>query len=174
MNYKKNINKYWTRCIKTITAIILAALLLLTITSCSLNMIIEEAYFKSDIVPDIPDIDIDETEINEISIYENNLKKMYDIKDEYINSDTGLRDPFEPFYTEGADEEDKNILILEAIYSEDQMEYAEIYFNDHKYLLKEDDIFSEIYLVDSINPDSVILLKGDELITLFLNEMKYD
>ncbi len=174
MNYNNIINKYWTRCVKTTTAIILTALLLVAITSCSLNRIIEEAYFKSDIVPNIPDIDIDETEIGEISIHETNLKKMYDIKDEFIDSDSGLRDPFEPFYIKGIDEDEKNILSLKAIYIKNQVEYAEILYNDHEYLLKEDDIFSEIYLVDSINPDSVILLKGDELITLFLNEMKYD
>ena len=174
MNYKRNINKYWARLIKAVLAFIVIIVFLSGITSCSLNTIIEESYLKSDTVLDVPDIEIDEAEIGEINIGESNLKKMYDIKDEFIKTDTEIRDPFKPFYIEEVGKEDKNILILKAIYTEDQTEYAEIYYNDYRYLLKEEDIFSGVYLVNSINPDSVILLKGDELITLFLNEMVYD
>ncbi len=32
----------------------------------------------------------------------------------------------------------------------------------------------KIYQVKAINADSVVLLKGDEIITLFINEVYYD
>jgi hypothetical protein len=40
--------------------------------------------------------------------------------------------------------------------------------------LKLDDLFGKIYQVKTINADSVVLLKGDEIITLFINEVYYD
>jgi hypothetical protein len=40
--------------------------------------------------------------------------------------------------------------------------------------LKLDDLFGKIYQVKAINADSVVLLKGDEIITLFINEVYYD
>ena len=63
---------------------------------------------------------------------------------------------------------------LENIYTKDGDEYAEISLNEFQYLLKEGDIFDVIYQIQSINPDSVALLKGDEIITLFIDEIKYD
>jgi len=40
--------------------------------------------------------------------------------------------------------------------------------------LKLNDLFGKIYQIKAINADSVVLLKGDEIITLFVNEIYYD
>ena len=40
--------------------------------------------------------------------------------------------------------------------------------------LKLNDLFGKIYQIKAINAASVVLLKGDEIITLFINEIYYD
>lgn len=86
--------------------------------------------------------------------------------------DASVRDPFKPFYIKDEEEEKKNILKLEKIYTRDGIEYAELSINDHSYLLK--DTFYDIYLVQAINDTSVVLLKGDEYLTVFIDTVTYD
>ena len=54
------------------------------------------------------------------------------------------------------------------------MDYAEIKFNEFSYKLVETDVFAEIYKVQAINENSVVLLKGDEIITIFLDQLILD
>ena len=53
-------------------------------------------------------------------------------------------------------------------------EPTELSLNEFQYLLREGDTFNIIYQVQSINEDSVVLLKGDVIITLYIDEIKYD
>lgn len=86
--------------------------------------------------------------------------------------DASVRGPFKPFYIKDEEEEKKNILKLEKIYTRDGIEYAELSINDYSYLLK--DTFYDIYLVQAINDTSVVLLKGDEYLTVFIDTVTYD
>lgn len=88
--------------------------------------------------------------------------------------DDSVRDPFKPFYIKDEEEEEKNILKLERIYTEDGIEYAELSLNDYLYQLKEGDTLSDIYLVQAINDTSVVLLKGDDIVTVFIGAVVYD
>jgi len=88
--------------------------------------------------------------------------------------DASVRDPFKPFYIKDEEEEKKNILKLEKIYTRDGIEYAELSLNDYSYLLKEGDTFYDIYLVQVINDTSVVLLKGDDIVTVFIGAVVYD
>ena len=88
--------------------------------------------------------------------------------------DDSVRDPFKPFYIKDEEEEKKNILKLEKIYTRDGIEYAELSLNDYSYLLKEGDTLYDIYLVQAINDTSVVLLKGDEYLTVFIDTVIYD
>ncbi|NQT67705.1 MAG: hypothetical protein HQ569_09065 [Actinobacteria bacterium] len=51
--------------------------------------------------------------------------------------DDSVRDPFKPFYIKDEEEEKKNILKLEKIYTRDEIEYAELSLNDYSYLKRE-------------------------------------
>ena len=68
----------------------------------------------------------------------------------------------------------KNIFELERIYIEDGIEYAELSFNDYPYLLKEGDPLAYIYSVQAINDTSIVLLKGDDILTVFIDSVVYD
>ena len=63
---------------------------------------------------------------------------------------------------------------LEDIYTKDGDSFAEVKLNDFTYLLTIGDIFLEIYQIHAINDTSVVILKGDEVLTLFIGEMAYD
>ncbi len=94
---------------------------------------------------------------------------------EEINISEKVRNPFKPFYMKtGELESVSNQLMLKNIYSAEKVYYVEIDVNGSIYKLKKDDQFAKIYQVLSINEDSIVLLKGDELITLYMNEIYYD
>jgi len=88
--------------------------------------------------------------------------------------DDSVRDPFKPFYIKDGEEEEKNVFELVIIYSEGGVEYADLFLNGYNYLLKEGDTLSDIYLVLAINENSVVLLKGDDIVTVFINIVAYD
>jgi len=155
--------------------LVLAAVSILFISSaCSIGKMLDEAFGSQDLIEDMQ-LDVDEKEIESISISDQKMEEQYDISLEDISSIADeLDNPFEPFYFDSGQTEEENLLKLENIYSQDGDEYAEINLNEFQYLLKEGDIFDAIYQVQSINEDSVALLKGDEIITLFIDEIKYD
>jgi hypothetical protein len=144
---------------------------------CSLTSIVKESYMSEDDGLEIPEVEIDEKEISEIGKEDINIKKSYAIEDEIDLIDDSIKDPFKPFYIEEETEEteeDKNIFKLERIYITDGVEYAELSFNEHLYLLKENDLFGYYYFVQAINETSVVLLKGDDTLTVFLGTVLYD
>ncbi|MBA7592837.1 hypothetical protein ES708_35031 [subsurface metagenome] len=141
------------------------------ISGCSVYTIIKESYMAEEEGLEVPPIDIDEKEISGIGKVEG--KKSYD--PEKVNlMDDSVRDPFKPFYIKDVEEEEKNILKLERIYTRDGVECAELSFNDYSYILKEGDTLSDIYLVQAINVNSVVLLKGDDRVTVFIGTVVYD
>ena len=141
------------------------------ISGCSVYTIIKESYMAEEEGLELPPIDIDEKEISGIGKVEG--KKSYD--PEKVNlMDDSVRDPFKPFYIKDGEEEEKNILKLERIYTRDGIECAELSFNDYSYILKEGDTLSDIYLVQAINVNSVVLLKGDVRVTVFIGTVVYD
>ena len=143
-------------------------------SACSIGNMLEEAFGPQNIIEDM-DIDVDEKEIESINVAAQRMEEKYDISlDDISNIADELDDPFKPFYIAGEETEEENVLKLENIYTKDGDEYAEISLNEFQYLLKEGDIFNAIYQLQSINQDSVVLLKGDEIITLFIDEIKYD
>ncbi len=175
MNHKNNRTKdIKIKKLITIAMIVLSCtVLVLCISGCSVFDLIKETYFGEEESLELPQVEIDEGEINEIGKSDVDIRKSYDIESEISLIDESIRDPFKPFYIQ-EEEEEKNILELEKIYSKDGIEYVEINFNDHTYKLKENDPLSDIYLVKVINANSVVLLKGDEVLTLFLDIPVYD
>lgn len=154
---------------------ILAIMFILLVSSaCAIPRMFDEAFGPQDIVADL-DLDLDEKEIASIEVSGQRMEEKYDISLEDIsNIADELDDPFEPFYIIEEQTEEENVLKLENIFSKEGDEYAEITLNEFQYLLIEGDVFDVIYQVQSINQDSVALLKGDEIITLFIDEIKYD
>jgi hypothetical protein len=152
-------------------AFIFAAVLL--ISGCSINKMVRETYFNESPLK-IRDIDIDESEVESIKALEAEMEKGYDVKTEISSIADELNNPFEPFYIGQEDEDETNILILKSIYFEDGAGYCELKFNDFTYLLMVGDVFNETYMVQSINESSVIILKGDEILTLLIDEMIQD
>ncbi|MFZ3386466.1 MAG: hypothetical protein WA120_04760 [Candidatus Hydromicrobium sp.] len=143
------------------------------ISGCSVYTIIKESYMAEEEGLELPQIDIDEKEISGIGEVDIEIKKSYD--PEEINlTDASGRNPFKPFYIKDEEEEEKNTLKLEKIYTMDGIEYAELSLNDYSYLLKEGDPLSDIYLVQAINETSVVLLKGDDIVTVFIDIVVYD
>jgi len=141
---------------------------------CSINAMISETYAGVS-SPGLRDISIDEMEVESIRTLKREMEKSYDINQSISTIANEINDPFKPFFIkEMEDIAEKNILILENIYNEDGDSYCELKFNDHKYVLIIDDIFNDIYKIQSINEASVIILKGDEILTLFIDEMFYD
>ncbi|MBE3092572.1 MAG: hypothetical protein IMZ51_02760 [Chloroflexi bacterium] len=144
------------------------------ISGCSVYTIIKESYMAEEEGLELPQIDIDEKEISGIGKVDIEIKKSYDIEEEINLIDDSVRDPFKPFYIKDGEEEEKNMLKLEKIYTMDGIEYAELSLNDYPYLLKEGDTLSDIYLVQAINETSVVLLKGDDIVTVFIDVVVYD
>lgn len=144
------------------------------ISGCSVYTIIKESYMAEEEGLELPQIDIDEKEISGIGKVDIETKKSYDIEEEINLIDDSVRDPFKPFYIKDGEEEEKNMLKLERIYTEDGIEYAELSLNDYLYQLKEGDTLSDIYLVQAINDTSVVLLKGDDIVTVFIGAVVYD
>jgi hypothetical protein len=174
MNMNNNINnKKIRRLVAVFIAVISCIAIIPYISGCSIYNVIKESYTGREETLEAPEIEIDEEEIKEIGKSDMNIKKSYDIEGEINLVDESIRDPFKPFYIQD-EEEKKNVLKLEKIYSKDGVDYAEINLNDYTYKLKEGDPLSDIYLVQVINPNSVVLLKGDDIITLFIDEVKYD
>lgn len=144
------------------------------ISGCSVYTIIKESYMAEEEGLELPQIDIDEKEISGIGKVDIEIKKSYDPEEEINLMDDSVRDPFKPFYIKDGEEEEKNMLKLERIYTEDGIEYAELSLNDYLYQLKEGDTLSDIYLVQAINDTSVVLLKGDDIVTVFIGAVVYD
>ncbi len=155
------------------TIIISCAILLPSISGCSVYNMIRETYTGEEEVLELPEIEIDEEEIQEIGKSDTNTRKSYDIESEIDFTDESARNPFKPFFIRD-EEEEKNVLKLEKIYTRDEVEYAEINLNDFTYRVKETSPLSDIYLVQAINEDSVALLKGDEVINISIGEIIYD
>lgn len=144
------------------------------IFGCSSCAILKESYMAEEEGLELPQVEIDEKEISGIGKVDTEIKKSYDIGEEINLTDASTRDPFKPFYIKEDQEEKKNMLKLEKIYKESGIEYAELCLNDYSYLLKEGDTFYDIYLVQAINDTSVVLLKGDDIVTVFMGTVVYD
>lgn len=146
------------------------------ITGCSFTSIVKESYMSEEDELELPEVEIDEKEISEIGKEDIAIKKSYAIEEEIDLVDESIKDPFKPFYIEEEteEEEEKNIFELERIYITDGVEYAELSFNDHLYLLKENDLFGYYYFVQAINETSIVLLKGDNTLTVFMDSVLYD
>ncbi len=165
--------------IKKIVSLLAAALFILCIlpfvSGCSVSTLIEESYQKEVLSDKLPYIKIDEKEIESISASDREMKKNYEFETDISIVENNIRDPFEPFYIDKEELEEKNVLILEKIYREDGVSYAEINFNNITYKQKKGDVFgNNNYRVEAINPTSVVLLKGDEIITIFIDQIFYD
>ena len=149
-------------------------LLVIPITgACSINTIVNETYAGTSSLR-VRDVNIDEMEVESIKTLSGEMEKSYDINQSISTIADELNNPFKPFYIKEEDTAEKNILILVSIYTEDNDNYCELKFNDHIYLLTVEDIFNETYMVQAINETSVIILKGDEILTLFIGEMVHD
>src|SRR4030042_1640234 len=144
------------------------------ISGCSVYRIIKESYIGEEESLELPETEVDEAEIKEIGKGDIDIKKSYDIEGEINLVDESARDPFKPFYLQDEEEEEKNVLKLESIYTKDGIEYAEISLNDYPYKLKEGEPLSDSYLVQVINSNSVVLLKGDDILNIFMDEIIYD
>ncbi len=123
-------------------------------------------------IENIPIIEIDETEIELIKNIDERLETSYEMSKDTLSSEE-VSDPFRPYYL-GAEEEKENTLFLEQIYSDDGAWYAEVKFNEFLYKLTPGDIFANIYKLEVVHENSVVLLKGDEIITLSLGQLLYD
>jgi hypothetical protein len=143
------------------------------VSGCSLNRMVSTTY-NNDPSLTLRDIDIDEKEVESIKTMDDGMEKSYDISSDISSIADELENPFKPFYAEEETDEVKNILILKDILLEDGIETCEIKFNDYTYILSELDTFFDIYMVQSINDSSVVILKGDELFTLYIGEMVHD
>ena len=148
--------------------------LLLVLSSCSISNIVSETYSSGDESLKLRDIKIDDKEVESITALEAEMEQNYDISKGISTIADELEDPFEPFFITDEDNTEKNIFLLEDIGSEEGNSFSEIKFNDFTYRLTEGDIFLEIYQIQSINDTSVIILKGDEVLTLHIGEMIYD
>jgi len=160
----------------TIAIISLVSLIAgMLISGCSVFDIVKKAYSDAEEPLPLPEVEIDEGEIKEISEGSENTKKSFIIEKEVSLIDESARNPFKPFYiSDDEDEEEENILNLSGVTIKDGVEYAELNFNGYVYNLKENDALSDFYLVQAINNDSVVLLKGDEIITLYIGIPVYD
>ena len=143
------------------------------ISGCSAGAIFKEAYTGEENGMELPKVEIDEEEISEIGKGDMEGEKSYD-PEEFNLIDEPVRDPFKPFYINEEQEEKENIIKLERIYQEDGIEYADISLNDNLYKLVEGDVLTDIYSVHAINPDSVVLMKGDVILQILLGEVIYD
>ncbi len=157
-----------------ISVLFLIPILLLILSSCSISNIVSETYSPGYESLKLRDIKIDDREVESITVLEGEMEQSYDISKGISTIADELEDPFEPFFITNEDNTQKNILVLEAITTSEGNSFSEIKFNDFTYLLTEGDIFLEIYQIQSINDTSIIILKGDEVLTLHIGEMIYD
>ncbi len=157
-----------------ISVLFLIPILLLILSSCSISNIVSETYSSGYESLKLRDIKIDDREVESITVLEGEMEQGYDISKGISTIADELEDPFEPFFITNEDNTQKNILVLEAITTSEGNSFSEIKFNDFTYLLTEGDIFLEIYQIQSINDTSIIILKGDEVLTLHIGEMIYD
>jgi hypothetical protein len=175
MSNNINKNKKIVKLSIILIAIISCMIMIPYISGCSVYRIIKESYMGGEEESlELPETEIDEAEIKEIGKGDIDIKKSYDIEGEINLVDESARDPFRPFYLQDEEEEEKNVLKLESIYTKDGIEYAEISLNDYSYKLKEGDPLSDSYLVQVINSNSVVLLKGDDILNIFMDEIIYD
>ena len=146
------------------------------LNGCSLANLFDNFNFIDSTSSDIVRINLDENELKSLEITNQTIEEKIDTSNEIKVSSEGIRDPFMPFFLNSntENENQKNMLTVERIYSESSIFFVEINLNDAVYKLKIDDLFGKIYQVKAINADSVVLLKGDEIITLFVNEIYYD
>jgi len=161
-----------------IIVIILIILLSIVLNGCNIiNQILPDSMaINENISPEIARINIDENELKNLDITNKTFNEQIDSTNNVKLNVDKLRDPFLPFYLNNNqnNEIQKNKIIVEKIYSENEVVYTEISLNDATYKLKKDDLFGKIYQVKAINADSVVLLKGDEYITVYMNEVYYD
>lgn len=157
-----------------ITVLFLIPGILLVLSSCSISNIVSETYSSGDESLKLRDIKIDDKEVESITVLEGEMEQSYDISTGISTIADELENPFEPFFIINEDNTQKNILMLEGITTSEGNSFSEIKFNDFTYLLTEGDIFLEIYQIQSINDTSVIILKGDEVLTLHIGDMIYD
>jgi len=150
--------------------------LILLLSSCSFAQLFNNFTADESISGDIEKINLDENEIKSLKITDKTVEEMIDTSNEIKISSDKIRDPFMPFFLnpELDSKSQKNKLTVEKIYSQDEIFYTEINLNDSIYKLKKDDLFGKIYQVKAINADSIVLLKGDEIITIYINEIYYD
>ena len=176
MKLKTNNNKINIKKTVSLFAVVLFILCIVPFVSgCSVSTLIEESYQKEELSDKLPSIKIDEREIESISASDREMKKNYEFETDISIVENNIRDPFEPFYIDKEELEEKNVLILEKIYREDGISCTEISFNNIVYKLEKQDIFgNNNYRVEAINPTSVVLLKGDEIITIFIDQIFYD
>lgn len=150
-------------------------LILISLTGCKQTLFPASDIKKEDLETKVKleNSDRDYFFDNEKLLKKDIVEKMDSIDEVQLSEKT--RNPFKPFFVEKSDSQDfSNQLILVNIYSIDKIFYIEIEVNGSIYKLKKDDQFARIYQVLSINEDSIVLLKGDELITLYMNEIYYD
>lgn len=166
--------KKYQRLISTLLMVPMSLLFLFS-GGCTMGRMAGEIFAIGDGSLELRDIDIDEREVESIRIQEEEMEKSYDISKDISSIADDLENPYKPFFETGGEEQsEKNIIIVESIYSKDGSDFAEIKFNDYVYLLTVDDTFLDIYSVKAINETSVVLLKGDEVINIFINEPVYD
>ncbi|MDD3819649.1 MAG: hypothetical protein PHG41_07450 [Actinomycetota bacterium] len=172
--YKFKRNKNIKKQIMASVTVLSCLFIMTLISGCTIFGLIKESFTGKPEMPVVPDIEIDDEEIDEIKKGDAERRKTYDIENEIILVDESLRNPFKPFYIQDEEEEEKNILRLDNIYTLDGVEYIEINLNNYNYKLKEGDTLSSTYLVQAINVNSAVLLKGDEILTLILDTPVYD
>ena len=151
-------------------------ILLFGISSCSIAALLDNFKVTDSVSIESVKINLDENELRNLEITNQTIEEKIDTADKLKVSSEGIRNPFLPFFM-NPDSEDKNqsnMLVAKRIYSESAIFFVEINLNEAVYKLKLDDLFGKIYQVKAINADSVVLLKGDEIITLFINEIYYD
>lgn len=150
--------------------------LLFSLSACSLTALFDNASIKGSSYLDMSGINLDENELKSLEITNQTIEEKIDTPSKISFSSSEIRDPFLPFFMsqDSENEDQKNMLTVEKIYSENNIFFVEIDLNDAVYKLKAEDLFGKIYQVKAINADSVVLLKGEEIITLFINEIYYD
>ena len=153
-----------------------AFILLFGLSSCSITTLLDNFNIIDSASSDTVKINLDENELKSLEITNQTIEEKIDTVSEIKISSEGIRDPFLPFFmnSDSENKNQKNMLVVERIYSESSVFFVEINLNEAVYKLKLDDLFGKIYQIKAINADSVVLLKGDEIITLFVNEIYYD
>jgi hypothetical protein len=170
---KKNCNK---KLIKIIVLVIMSLILLFSLSSCSISTLLDNMNVIESASSGTVKINLDENELKNLEITNQSIEEKIDATNEIKISSEGIRDPFLPFFMNSNSENtnQRNMLVVERIYSESNVFFVEINLDDAVYKLKLNDLFGKIYQIRAINADSVVLLKGEEIITLFVNEIYYD